>query len=69
MLASPTVLSRDELMDRLRGVDWAAVDRSIDILVSRLRQKLGDDPKKSRYIKTVWGKGYLWVPSVSEEGA
>jgi two-component system phosphate regulon response regulator OmpR len=55
------VLSRDRIMDETRGVDWEAYDRSIDILVSRLRQKLGDDPKQPAFIRTVRGAGYSFI--------
>lgn len=55
------VLSRDNIMDSLHGVDWSAFDRSIDILISRLRQKLSDDPKKPVFIKTIWGSGYKFI--------
>jgi DNA-binding response OmpR family regulator len=58
------VLSRDRIMDALRGVDWEAFDRSIDILVSRLRQKLGDDARHPTFIHTIRGVGY----SVSGHG-
>jgi len=56
------VLTRDAIMDKIRGIDWEAYNRSIDVAVSRLRQKLQDDPKRPRYIKTVWGSGYLFLP-------
>ncbi len=62
------VLSRDEIMDSLRGIDWEAYNRSIDVAVSRLRQKLKDDSKHPKYFKTVWGTGYLFLPNVSREG-
>jgi DNA-binding response OmpR family regulator len=52
------VLSRDRIMEAMRGIDWEAYDRSIDVLVSRLRQKLGDDAKRPTYIRTVRGVGY-----------
>jgi two-component system, OmpR family, phosphate regulon response regulator OmpR len=52
------VLSRDRILDAIRGVEWEAFDRSVDVLVSRLRHKLGDDPKRPTYVQTVWGKGY-----------
>lgn len=55
------VLSRDQLMDRLRGVEHDASDRSLDVLVSRLRKLLGDDPRKPAFIKTVYGVGYLFL--------
>lgn len=56
-----TVLSREEIMERLHGIDWEAYNRSIDVAVSRLRQKLQDDPKRPRYIKTIWGAGYQFL--------
>lgn len=55
------VMNRNEVMDQLRGLDWQAFDRSIDVLISRLRQKLQDDPKRPTYFKTVWGVGYVFV--------
>jgi two-component system phosphate regulon response regulator OmpR len=55
------VLSRDQLMDRLRGTEHEATDRSLDVLVSRLRKLLGDDPRKPRFIKTVYGTGYVFL--------
>lgn len=55
------VLTRDDLMEHVRGIDWDAFNRSIDIAVSRLRAKLGDDSKDPRYIKTIWRKGYMFV--------
>lgn len=54
------VLTRDQLMDAARGRTMDAFDRSIDLLVSRLRQKIGDDPKQPRLIKTVRGEGYVF---------
>jgi DNA-binding response OmpR family regulator len=55
------VLSRERIMDETRGIDWEAYDRSIDILVSRLRQKLGDDAKRPAFIRTVRGTGYCFI--------
>ncbi|GKS59622.1 DNA-binding response regulator [Nitrospira sp.] len=57
-----TVLSRDQIMEQVRGVDWDAYNRSIDVAMSRLRHKLHDDPKRPRYFRTVWGTGYLFIP-------
>jgi two-component system phosphate regulon response regulator OmpR len=57
-----TALTREQLLGTLRGIDWEAYNRSVDIAVSRLRQKLQDDPKHPRYIKTIWGTGYLFLP-------
>ncbi|MGE5547640.1 MAG: response regulator [Solirubrobacterales bacterium] len=58
------VLSRDQLLDLARGRDAIPFDRSIDIQVSRLRRKLGDDAKDPQLIKTVRGGGYLFTPEV-----
>jgi DNA-binding response OmpR family regulator len=55
------VLTRDRIMDETRGIDWAAYDRSIDVLVSRLRQKLGDDARRPAFIRTVRGVGYSFI--------
>jgi DNA-binding response OmpR family regulator len=55
------VLDRDEIMQTLRGIDSECFNRVVDITMSRLRQKLGDDPKRPQYIKTVWGTGYTFV--------
>jgi len=54
------VLSRDQLMDAARGQTSTAYDRSIDLLVSRLRQKLDDDPRDPKLLKTIRGEGYLF---------
>jgi DNA-binding response OmpR family regulator len=53
--------SRDEILNELRGIDAQIFSRSVDILVSRLRQKLNDTAKQPRFIKTVWGTGYTFV--------
>ena len=55
-------LSRDKLMDLARGREHESYDRSIDVQVSRLRKLLGDDPQSPRYIQTVWGFGYVFIP-------
>ncbi len=55
------VLSRDYLMESLKGYEWETYDRSIDVAVSRLRHKLDDDPTTPRFIKTVRGVGYMFV--------
>lgn len=57
--------SRDELMNTLRGIDAELFSRSIDTLVSRLRHKLCDNDKKARFIKTVWGRGYSFIGTLS----
>jgi two-component system, OmpR family, response regulator len=54
------ILSRDDLLQQLRGIGFDGLDRSIDARISRLRRKLGDDPENPTRIKTVRGKGYLF---------
>lgn len=54
-------LSRDDILSELRGIDAAILTRSVDIMISRLRQKLGDSVKPARFIQTVWGRGYSFV--------
>lgn len=54
------VQTRDALMNKVRGIDFEAFDRSIDVYISKIRQKLEDDPKKNEIIKTVWGVGYIF---------
>jgi len=63
------VMSRDALMDRLRGVSPEAFDRSIDVHVSRIRAAIEDDPKRPRRIITVRGAGYLFARRQDDEGA
>jgi DNA-binding response OmpR family regulator len=55
------VFSRDEILQELRGIDCDAFNRSVDITMSRLRQKINDDPKSPTFIKTVWGTGYVFI--------
>lgn len=55
------VLSREEIFTALRGIEYDGQDRSIDVRVSRIRPKIGDDPVHPRRIKTVRSKGYLFV--------
>ena len=55
-------LSRDQIMDSLKGYERDPFDRSIDVRVTRLRKKLEDDPANPVYIRTVWGQGYLFSP-------
>jgi DNA-binding response OmpR family regulator len=53
------IVTRETLVNELRGFEYDGFDRSIDLRISKLRKKLGDDPDKPFLIKTVWGKGYL----------
>ena len=60
-------LSRDRLMELARGRDHEAFDRSIDVQISRLRKLIEADAAKPRYIQTVWGHGYVFVPDGGEK--
>ena len=55
-------LSRDRLMELARGREYDVFDRSIDVQISRLRKLIEEDPSKPRYLQTVWGFGYVFVP-------
>jgi len=55
------VLTREEIFSQLRGIKYDGQDRSIDVRVSRIRPKIGDDPNQPHRIKTVRSKGYLFV--------
>jgi len=55
-------MSRDKLMELARGREHESYDRSIDVQVSRLRRLLGEDPQNPRFIQTVWGFGYVFIP-------
>jgi len=56
------VLSRDYLVDMLKGFERSPYDRSIDVRVTRLRRKIESDPSSPEYIHTVWGEGYRFSP-------
>lgn len=60
-----TVLSRETIFERLRGIQYDGQDRSIDVRISRIRPKVGDDPDNPRRIKTVRSKGYLFVADIN----
>lgn len=60
---SGEVLSRDDLLNSVRGIDFNGLDRSVDMCVSKLRRKLQDDPRDPARIKTVRGQGYLFLPA------
>ncbi|CCQ11649.1 Transcriptional regulatory protein RstA [Pseudoalteromonas luteoviolacea B = ATCC 29581] len=57
------VLSRDAVFKATKGREYDGLDRSVDVLISALRKKFNDDPQNPEKIKTIWGKGYLMVPS------
>lgn len=54
-------MSRDEILNRLKGIDTTILTRSVDIMISRLRQKLNDTEKPGRLIQTAWGYGYVFT--------
>ncbi|QVL47455.1 MAG: response regulator [Thiocapsa sp.] len=57
------VLDRDLLLDLLKGYERSPFDRSIDVQIARLRAKIEPDTKRPRYIRTIWGKGYMFTPA------
>jgi len=61
------VMTRDRIMERTHDMDWEAFNRTVDVLVSRLRQKLKDDPKNPRFFRTIWGKGYKFIGDEVDE--
>lgn len=63
LVAHPNkVLDRDRILDLLTGAERSPFDRSIDVRVTRLRGKIEPDPSSPIYIKTIWGKGYMFCP-------
>ncbi len=60
------IMSREQIFAELRGIEYDGQDRSIDVRISRIRPKIGDDPEHPRLIKTVRGKGYLFVSEAAE---
>lgn len=58
------ILSREEIFSELRGIEYDGQDRSVDVRISRIRSKIGDDPIHPRRIKTIRSKGYLFVKEV-----
>jgi len=62
-------LTREQLLDAVADRNFDVFDRSIDMHISSLRGKLGDDPRNPRFIRTVRGVGYLFIPSLKEKGS
>ena len=56
------ILSRDDILNRMRGIAFDGLNRSVDVYISKLRGKLNDNPREPVCIKTIWGKGYLFNP-------
>ncbi|MEN8178825.1 MAG: response regulator [Pseudomonadota bacterium] len=61
------VLSRDHLIELIKGYERSPYDRSVDVRVTRLRKKLEGNPEQPQFIKTVWGKGYIFTPQGDRE--
>lgn len=57
------VVSRDAVFKATKGREYDGLDRSVDVLISALRKKFNDDPQNPEKIKTIWGRGYLLVPT------
>jgi len=53
-------MDRDKILEGIRGIEWNTFNRSVDVLISRLRAKLGDDPKYPRFLRTIRGAGYMF---------
>ncbi len=60
MQSAGRIIPRERMMELARGQEYAAFDRSVDVHISHLRRKLGDDPKSPRLIKTIRGVGYMF---------
>lgn len=60
------VLSRDDIYNSIRGIEYDGLDRSVDVRISRLRKKLCDNTEQPFRIRTIWGKGYLFVANAWE---
>lgn len=61
------ILSRDQILQAVRGIGFDGLDRSVDVCIGKLRRKLGDDAREPRRIKTVWGRGYQFNPAAWSE--
>ena len=59
-----TVLNRDQIMNHMKHRDWFPTDRNIDVMIARIRKKLGDDRTNPKYINTAYGTGYIFVADV-----
>ena len=62
-----TPLSREKIFSELRGIEYDGVDRSIDVRISRIRPRIGDDAEQPQVIKTIRNKGYLFVREAAQE--
>jgi len=62
LLNPGTVLTRDYLANNAESISWESSERTIDVIISRIRSKLGDNPKQPRYIHSIRGAGYKFTP-------
>ncbi|WP_421863231.1 response regulator [Motiliproteus sp.] len=60
------VMNREQIMEQIRDREWVPSDRTVDVLIGRLRRKLNDDPSNPKLILTVHGTGYLFTPRPTE---
>jgi len=60
------IMTRDQILDQIRNREWVPTDRTVDVLIGRLRRKLGDDSAAPQLILTVHGAGYLFTPKVTD---
>ncbi len=60
------VMTREQILDQIRNREWVPSDRTVDVLIGRLRRKLDDDPANPKLILTVHGAGYLFTPRPSD---
>lgn len=63
------ILDRDRLLNAMRGIEFDGLDRSVDVCISKIRKKLGDNPRQPQRLKTIWGQGYLLTPGEPEANA
>lgn len=62
------ILSRDQILDMVADREWSPYDRSIDVLIGKIRKKLNDDPGHPAFVKTIRGLGYMFVADVTVDG-
>lgn len=67
MRSAGVTISREKIAEDVRGIEWDSIDRTIDVLVSRIRHKLGETSKTPIYVKTMWGEGYRFIHEVIHE--
>ncbi|MFU0825442.1 MAG: hypothetical protein ACFWTK_10745 [Clostridium sp.] len=67
LLTNPgQVFSREQLVEKAFGIDYEGFDRTIDTHIKNIRHKIEDNPKEPKYIITIYGMGYKFIPSPTE---